>query len=99
MKTSMTKKKEKRLQHILTSRETLTKNWDFWHKHRTISTLTTRPAKLRISDRPKIQENFSFIDTVKVVTNERNIKLYESLWMLLEKTIRELYSIYYIYII
>ena len=68
--------------------------WDFWHKTSTQSTLTSRPAKLKLSDKPKIQTHLQFCDAAIITNNRRGTKFYESPWMILEKPIREIYCQY-----
>ena len=53
--------------------------WDFWHRESTASTLTSRPAKLKVTDKPKIQSNLRFIDTVNII-KQRNQNFYENIW-------------------
>ena len=63
--------------------------WDFWHSVSTVSTLTSRPAKLRTSDRPKIQNDLTYHDTVKIIKNKRNVDLFQSPWMIFNKPVRD----------
>ena len=60
----------------------------FWIKNSSTSTNTTRPAKLR-ADR-RTYDDLDFPPSVKIVTNKRGIKFYESTWMIVEKTTIEL---------
>ena len=60
----------------------------FWIKNSSTSTNTTRPAKLR-ADR-RTYDDLDFPASVKIVTNKRGIKFYESTWMIVEKTTIEL---------
>ena len=56
------------------------KVWEFWHAMSDVSTNTSRPAKLKVSDKPKIQEGLEFISCVSVMENKRRIKFYQSTW-------------------
>ena len=60
--------------------------WDFWHSNSFQSTLTSRPAKLKIGKKPKIQASLDYLDSVRLVTNKRKIAFFESLWLICEKT-------------
>ena len=73
---------------------TRNKIWDFWHQNSTPSTLTSRPARLKLNDKAKIQTNLQFADTTTISTNKRGIKFYEAPWMIHEKAISELYCLY-----
>ena len=67
--------------------------WDFYHTNSTASTNTSRPAKLRVADRPAIQYDLDFVDTTSVV-KQRNRNLFESNWYIItvdSKTFKELY--------
>ena len=52
------------------SMETRNAVWNFWHENATKSTLVHRPAKLRVSDRNKIQCDLDFILSVTVMKQE-----------------------------
>ena len=67
--------------------------WDYYHANSTPSTLTSRPASLRVSERGKIQMGLDFVDT-KVIVSKRNVDFYENNWMMLHKTYLELYLSY-----
>ena len=56
--------------------------WDFWHAKSTASTLTSRPAKLRTTDKPKIQAGLDFVSTVNIIC-QRNKSFYENNWMII----------------
>ena len=64
--------------------------WDFYHKKATPSTNTTPPARLRLTDVPKIQSGLNFVDTT-TITLIRNRQFYENVWMMLHCTYYELY--------
>lgn len=66
--------------------------WLFYHNHSTPSTITSRPAKLKLNDKPKIQTGLSFTDSTNIATNKRGNKFYESLWMIQDDTIKNLYT-------
>ena len=59
-----------------------------------VDTYTSRPAKLRTSDRPKIQNDLPYHDTVNIVKNKRNVQLFQSPWMILNKPVRELFHLF-----
>ena len=67
--------------------------WKFWHRNATTSTITSRPAKLRIGNRPKLQNGLPFIDTVEF-KKVRNVDHFQSQWLILNKTYRDLYNEY-----
>ena len=90
---------QKRSQHVLSSGRKLTpltfrkEVWDFWHKNSTPSTITSRPAKLRSTDIPRVQTGLDFVDTV-VLIQQRNRTFYESNWHVVDVTFKELYHQY-----
>ena len=51
----------------ITSFETCKLIWDFYHDHATPSTSTSRPAKLKASERNNIQTALDFVDTTHIV--------------------------------
>ena len=53
--------------------------WDFWHSNSFQSTLASRPAKLKIQKKPKLQASLDYLDSVRLVTNKRKITFFESL--------------------
>ena len=67
--------------------------WKFWHRNATTSTITSRPAKLRIGNRPKLQNGLPFIDTVEF-KKVRNVDHFQSQWLILNKSYRDLYNEY-----
>ena len=56
-----------------------------WHNMSSHSTLTSRPAKLKVTNKPKLHQNFDYDDTVNIV-RQRNIFYYECNWRILQKT-------------
>ena len=56
------------------------KVWDYWHNNSTTSTLTSPPAKLRVSDCNKIQTGLEFIPSVTIVLQRRQ-EYFQSCWM------------------
>ena len=67
------------------------KVWEFWHVMSDVSTNTSRPAKLKVGDKPKIQEGLEFISSVSVMENKRHKQFYQSTWQILNKTYKQLY--------
>ena len=57
----------------------------------TASTLTSRPAKLRIFCKPKLQSKLNFVDTVTIAESKRNLHFYECQWMTVETSYCALY--------
>ena len=51
--------------------------WEFWHEHCFETTNTTQLAKLRVTNRNKIQTNLEFSPSVKIVT-QRNKQFYQN---------------------
>lgn len=76
----------------LKSFETRNLVWKYWHNESTPSTLMSRAAKMKISDKSKIQSNLEFVDTVNIVTNKRGIFLYENPWRFTTAPIKCLYT-------
>ena len=66
---------------------------DFWHTNSTTSTLTSRPAKLRQADKPKIQYNLEYHDAVITIMQRRK-PFYQSNWMKHSMTVHELHRMY-----
>ena len=62
--------------------------WEYWHKVSSPSTLTSRPAKLKISDKNKIQSDLEYANTVNIVTNKRGISFYENLWWITQSPLK-----------
>lgn len=68
--------------------------WNFWHNESSASTITSRPAKIKVNDKPKIQSSLQFVDTVKIIKSQRNVNYYENIWFITTVTLRELYYKY-----
>ena len=83
---------DKSIGRKMTKFETRKLIWDFFHSNATPSTITSRPAKLKVSERPKIQSGF---DTTNIVT-QRRMQFYEYSWMMVHTTHAELYQKYII---
>ena len=58
--TSKSNRLNERRGHKMTSYETRKLVWDFYHQNATPSTLTSRPAKLEVSERNNIQVGLDF---------------------------------------
>ena len=84
-------RKEETRGRKITSLEERTKAWDFWHANSDASTLTSRPAKIRVDRVPKLQQGLKIHITPKEVTNKRGVELYESPWLLTNNTVRVLF--------
>ena len=67
--------------------------WEYYHENATPSTLTSRPAKLKVSERSKIQVGLDFVDTTTIVL-KRKKQFFENNWMMLHKTYQEIYTCY-----
>lgn len=67
--------------------------WEFWHKNSVQSTITSRPAKLKVCDKSKIQTDLEFVDTVTVI-QQRNRPFYLNHWYITTLTFKELYQRY-----
>ena len=70
----------------LTSIITRTAVWGFWHSNCTFLTITSRPVKLRVSDKSHTQSGLDFIDTENIISKS-NRNFYESNWMITIKHI------------
>ena len=77
----------------LTSLPTRRAVWKFWHDQYTQSTLTSCPAKLNGSDKPKIQNNLEYIDTVTII-KQRNCTFFQNHWLITSLTMRQLFQNY-----
>ena len=80
----------------MTPFETRSKVWDFWHnkEYITESTITTRLARLRITERPKIQCGLP-LDKVPVdMRSIRNVPYYEAQSLIFDRPLKELYLWY-----
>ena len=69
------------------------KVWEYWHCNSYASTLTSRPAQLRLSDKAKIQAGLEFVDTITIIM-KRNKPFYQSHWFITNKMVKELYLNY-----
>ena len=67
--------------------------WDFWHKNSSPSTITSRPAKLKVTDRHHIQSDLDFVDTV-IQIKQRNRNFYLNHWFIMADTIQNLWFKY-----
>ena len=67
--------------------------WKYWHSNSTASTLTSKPAKLRVSEKKKIQNRLNFVDTTSII-QQRNRSFYLSNWFIINITIKEFYVNY-----
>ena len=67
------------------------KVWNYWHNNATTSTLTSRPAKLRVSDHNKIQTDLEFASSVTTVL-QRRWEYFESCWMTIELPYKNLHK-------
>ena len=84
-------RKPTRKGHSLLPRATCVAVWEFWHEHCFESTNTTQLAKLRVTDRNKIQTNLEFSSFVTIV-KQRNKQFYQSIWKIAEKPYKVLYQ-------
>ena len=62
---------------------------DYWHTEST-PTITSRPANLKLTDKPHIQTSLDFVDTVRI-TQPRNVSFYENIWSITNETVKVLY--------
>ena len=67
--------------------------WKFWHEKSIPSTITSRPAKQRVSEKSKIQAGLDYVDTISII-RQRNRHFYESNWYITNETFKALYSKY-----
>ena len=72
------KKKPTKFGRKMTSLETRQVVWRFWHYKSTHSILMSRPARLKVSDKGKIQTSLDFVSTVNTVSKKREISFYEN---------------------
>lgn len=69
--------------------------WEFWHSVTTPSTLTSRPALLKVGTRPRIQCDLEFPSPgVEQVTNKRGVRSYQACWRIVEQPYLSLYHMY-----
>ena len=64
--------------------------WSFWHSNCTASTLTSRPAKIKVSNKPKLQADLPYHDSVTNI-KQRNRDFYQSQWLVHCLAILEMY--------
>ena len=64
--------------------------WDFWHAKSTPSTLTSCPAELRTTGKPKIQAGLDFVSTVNIIC-QGNKSFYENNWMIINESDKVLF--------
>ena len=67
--------------------------WQFWHDNSTPSTITSRPAKIKVMDKRKIQAGLNYVDTVNII-QQRNRNIYLSHWYIINVTYKELFQKY-----
>ena len=82
-------RKHTKAERKLTPIETYKAVWNFWQE----STLTSRPAKLRLTKRPNIQKGLEFGVPVSIII-QRSQKFYEAQWCIFQNTLKELYCFY-----
>ena len=80
------KKKPTKSGRKMTSLETRQVIWKFWNDKSTHSTLMTRPVRLKVSDKGKIQTCLDLVSMVNIVSNKRGISFYENPWRITEIT-------------
>lgn len=73
--------------------ETRKNVWKFWDDNSDESTLTTQLAKLRVSRKPKCQQDLDYNSTVSVVTI-RKCLYYQSIWKVTSTQLLGLYQEY-----
>lgn len=78
----------------MVSFETRQAIWDYWHAKSTPSTLTSRPAKLKMGHKAKIQSGLKFVDVVNII-KQRGKEYYQGNWRIINITFRELYQLEY----
>ena len=64
--------------------------WEFQHEYCFESTNNTQLAKLRVTNRNKIQTNLEFSPSVTIV-KQRNKQFYQSIWKIAEKPYKVFY--------
>ena len=76
----------------VTSHATRQAVWDFWHCKQFIieSTLTSRPAKLKITNKPKIQNGLEYKVPVSTIV-QRSCEFFEAPWCIFQNTLKELH--------
>ena len=66
--------------------------WKFWHDKTTHSTLMSRPAMLKLTNKDKIQTSLNFASMVNIVLDKRGISFYENPWRITKTTVKALYT-------
>ena len=74
-------------------REIWRRMWQFWHTNSMVSTLISKLAKWRVSNRKKMQNGLDFVSTVSVI-QQRNRNVFLSQWFIINVTIKELFLKY-----
>ena len=74
-------------------REIWRRMWQFWHTNSMVSTLISKLAKWRVSNREKMQNGLDFVSTVSVI-QQRNRNVFLSQWFIINVTIKELFLKY-----
>ena len=67
--------------------------WNFWHENSQPTTITSRHAKQKVSERSKIHEGLDFVDTVNITT-QRKKKFNISHWYVTCEPLKKLYHDY-----
>ena len=62
-----------------------------WQKH-PFNINVSRPVRLKVSDKGKIQTSLDFVSTVSIVSNKKGISFYENAWRITEPTAMALYT-------
>ena len=65
--------------------------WDFWHKMSQETSDTQRPAKLRVTNRSRLQSDLTFPPSVKIST-QHNRDFFESMWRITYHTYQALHK-------
>ena len=86
------KKKPTKSGRKMTSLETKQVVLKFCHDKSTHSTLMSRPASLKVSDKGKIESSLDFVSMVNIVLNKRGISFYENPWRITETAVKALYT-------
>ena len=77
----------------LTPLDTRKQVWNYWHNKSTHSSLTSRPAELKIIDRRKIQSDLQLVDTTNIIV-QRGKHYYEINWRMVNIPYKEMYHEY-----
>ena len=64
--------------------------WNYWHQHSFESTNCTQLAKLRVNQKPHIQEGLDFASSV-ITIRQRNRSFYQSIYEVVELPYKSLY--------